>query len=217
MGAGQRTQQRRVVGLRSAGGEVAIGLRRKPGAPRHHPDHVRLERHGGRRGRGARDLRIERGDDPVGALRRKTRAGVEKPEIARVRQMDDTVLEHADRPVEQLRQRTRHGEVEAGQFAAKRLHVERRHDRAGCDALLSPGQLAGQIVVDPLALRPRRKQRFGRAANRGTVRRRRLHASTAANAPSSASHSRSTCDRSMVSAGERMMVAPDRRIMAPRL
>ena len=92
---------------------MAFGLRRKPGALRHHADHVRLERDRGRRARRARDLRIERGHDPLGALRRKAWGRVEKPEIARVRQMDDAVLEHADRPVEQLRQRTRRGEVEA--------------------------------------------------------------------------------------------------------
>ena len=109
--------------------------------------------------------------------------------------MDDAVLKHANRPVEQRRQRTRHGEVKAGQLAPEDIHVERRRGRTGRDALLSPGQLASQVIIDPLSLGPGRKQRFACVANRGGIRR--TPASCflpQPNAPSSASHSKSICE-----------------------
>ena len=88
--------------------------------------------------------------------------------------------------------------------------------RRGSPLAVGYGEGEMYLGSDALALGPRRKQRLAGLSDRGTVQNRRPHASTAANAPSSASHSKSICDLSIVSAGDRMMWAPDSRIIAPR-
>ena len=81
---GQRAEQRGVVGLRAAGGEMPARLRRQAGALRDGADHMPLDLHRHGRGSRARQLRIEGAGDAIGALRRKARRRIEQPEIARV-------------------------------------------------------------------------------------------------------------------------------------
>ena len=82
---GQGADQRGVVGFGAAGREMTGGSPAAPARRATAADHMRLDRHRRRRGRRGRELRVEGGDDPVGALRREARSRVEQAEIARVR------------------------------------------------------------------------------------------------------------------------------------
>jgi hypothetical protein len=75
-------------------------LSTQSGAMRNRTDHVALERHRYRRRRRARKLRIEMTGNPIRTLRRERRAGIEQPEIARIRHLHNSVLQMLDRPVQ---------------------------------------------------------------------------------------------------------------------
>src|SRR5262249_33011466 len=124
MRAWQGAQQRRVVPLRTAGGEVAAGAGREACALGDAPDHIRFERHRRRRCARARDLRVEGADESVGTLRREGRRRIEEAEVTGMREVGQPVLEHSDRPVEELRERTRAREVEFLELAAEGLDIE---------------------------------------------------------------------------------------------
>ncbi len=156
--AGQGAEQRRVVGLRSAGREMAGGARRKTRTPGDGANHMRLEfdrdRGSGRRGQ----LRIERRRDPVGTLGRKGGGRVEQPEIARMREVDDALLQLRDRPPQHVLERLRRREIECREFAPEPGEVDRRDHRTGDDPLVGPNQFAREKVVQLLASSRGREQ-----------------------------------------------------------
>src|SRR5262249_11332704 len=85
VGTCQRTKHAGVVCFGATGGKVPAGCRGESRPLRDGADHVRLERYGRGRGRRARDLRVEKGDQTVGTLRGESRRWIEEAEITRVR------------------------------------------------------------------------------------------------------------------------------------
>jgi hypothetical protein len=144
------------------------------GAPCDGANHLPFQFHGHGRGRGARQLRIEQAGDAVGALRRKGGAGVEQPEIARVRHLDDAVLHALDGPGEQLLERPRLVEIVSLELGAKGGHVDGGDNGARLEAQQRLLQLAGQPLLDAPALRRFREQSRDRVRQRRVVHRRRL-------------------------------------------
>ena len=153
MGGGQCADQRCVVCLGSAGGKVSRRVVAECGTARHRADHMAFQCHGHGRGSRTRELRIERSSEPIRALRRKIGAGIEEPEIARVRHLHDALFQALDRPAQCVLQRLRLLEVETIQLGAKLLHVDGRRDRAGLHAPMRRRQLERQPVADPLSVR----------------------------------------------------------------
>ena len=104
---GQRTKQRGVVRFGSAGCEVTRSLRRKPGAAGDSTDYVSLDLNRDRRGGRSRELRIERAGNPIRALSGERGGRIEQAEVARMRDVDETMLHLVDSPGQQFVERTR--------------------------------------------------------------------------------------------------------------
>ena len=98
---------------------MAGGFFTQSGSSGHRSHDMRLDRDRRRRGGGGGQLRIERGNDAVGAARRKARARVEQPKITRMVHMDDAGLHLPDCPGAKFLDRHAALEIEATQLHEK--------------------------------------------------------------------------------------------------
>ena len=149
---GQRAEQSRVVRLGAARREVAAGVGRKPGAPGDGADDMSLYLDRDRRGRRGRELRIERAGDSIGALCGEGGRGIEQPEVARVRDMDETVFHLRDRPRQEFVERAGCLKIEAGEIAPEVGGVQGGRDASLSDPVVGLDQFAGQEIVPSLAI-----------------------------------------------------------------
>ncbi len=157
MGARQRAEQRRVIRLRSAGGEMSSGFRTHPCASRDRSDHMTFQSHRHGRGSRTRELRIEQSHDSIGTLRGKICPGIEQAEISRIRHLHDAMLHAIDGPAQGIFERLRRTEVEALQLGAEFMDIDCRRDRARLDALQRRLQFERQPTADSLTVRSVRK------------------------------------------------------------
>src|ERR1700689_2939014 len=103
---------------------MAGGLRRKACPPGNRADDVSFYfKRGRRRGRSS-ELRIECAGNPFRALRRKCRRRIEQAEVARMRDVDETMLHLRDGPRQQFVKWARHLEIKIGEFAPESRHVD---------------------------------------------------------------------------------------------
>ena len=113
----------------------------EPCAPAHGGDHMRFDGHGGGRGGGGRQLRIERANDAIRAFGREGRRGVEEAEIARMRLMYDAAFQLPDGEGEAIVKRARLGEIERSELSSAALGIEQWFYGPGAQPLRRLSQL----------------------------------------------------------------------------
>src|SRR5277367_4780423 len=127
---------------------MAGGLRRKPCPPGNRADYVSFDLNRDRRRSCGSELRIECAGNPFRAPRRKCRRRIEQAEVARMRDVDETMLHLLDGPRQQFVKRARHLEIEVGEFAPEPRYVDPGSHWTSSHPAIDVHQLAREEIVD---------------------------------------------------------------------